>query len=80
MPPTKGPLRKFYCQGEKQNSSQFEASCKGCIQHHRITNKPIDVDEPDLEVDADITQGWYKIGWLWLYPSPKCQLSITCGA
>jgi hypothetical protein len=64
MPPSKGPLWKFYYQGEKQNSSQFKAYCKGCIQHHRIEEEPIDVDGPDMEAEVDLTQGWYKTGKL----------------
>jgi hypothetical protein len=65
MPPSKGPLWKFYYQGQKQNSSQFKAYCKGCVQHHRIEDELIDVDEPDMEADVvDVTQGWYKTGKL----------------
>jgi hypothetical protein len=66
MPPSKGPLWKFYYQGEKQNSSQFKAYCKGCIQHHCIEDEPIDVDNPDMEAEVDLTQGWYKMGELHL--------------
>jgi hypothetical protein len=63
MPPSKGQLWKFFYQGEKQNSSQFKAYCKGCIQHHRVApNEPIDVDQPDMDMEVDFTEGWYKAG------------------
>jgi hypothetical protein len=41
MPPTKGPLWKFYYQGEKQNSSQFKAYCKGCIQQKNYEDNQV---------------------------------------
>ena len=63
MPPSKGQLWKFFYQGEKQNSSQFKAYCKGCIHHHRVTpNEAIDVDQPDLDIEVDLTEECYKAG------------------
>ena len=65
MPPSKGQLWKFFYRGEKQNTSQFKAYCIGCIQHYCVMppNVPIDVDQPDLDIEVDFTEGWFKAGY-----------------
>lgn len=49
MPPTKGPLWKFFHAGEKQNSSHYKAYCLRCVSHHASTELPLNADgDPDI--------------------------------
>ncbi|KAH9981890.1 hypothetical protein BJV74DRAFT_852951 [Russula compacta] len=45
MPPTKGPLWKFfYTTGEKQNKSHYKAYCLGCVSHHASAEIPLNAN------------------------------------
>ena len=45
------PLWSFFHHGEKQNTSNYEAYCKGCV-HHYVTEAKLQDQSDDSELDA----------------------------
>ncbi|KAH9992994.1 hypothetical protein BJV74DRAFT_877825 [Russula compacta] len=60
MPPTKGPLWKFfYTTGEKQNKSHYKAYCLGCVSHHASAEIPLNANgDPDIPKVKE--KEWFK--------------------
>ncbi|KAH9964092.1 ribonuclease H-like domain-containing protein [Russula compacta] len=60
MPPTKGPLWKFfYTTGEKQNKSHYKAYCLGCVSHHASAKIPLNANgDPDIPKVKE--KEWFK--------------------
>jgi hypothetical protein len=69
MPPSKGPLWKFFYAGEKQNTAQHKAYCLGCVFYHSLTNSTPQTDKPNIPKIKD--KQWFKDGMC----SPQLSLS-----